>query len=275
MKKAVLLSLILVVSMGLAGSASATHLENLVLTGDCDGWSVSGDVVTGYTSINLTYTIGLYEGMTLIEEISDSDLIYGADGAFSYDGMWTAELCGEYYVKGTLVLSLSTFSLTEELMTPSFVCDCPSGVCTGTPGYWKNHPDAWPVDELVIGDVTFYKMELMDIFGWSANEGKDVKLFHHLVAAKLNVLRGATYEGIGDAIAAADDFFIMYPFGSELDKDARGIINELKAPLEMFNEYYPCDGYNDPYDRDDYMLGASPDGNEKDKSWGAIKKIYE
>ena len=30
---------------------------------------------------------------------------------------------------------------------------------TGTPGYWKNHPEAWPVADITVGGVTYTKAE--------------------------------------------------------------------------------------------------------------------
>ncbi|MDZ7859785.1 MAG: hypothetical protein U5O15_03815 [Candidatus Krumholzibacteriota bacterium] len=272
MNKSMLISLILMLSIAFTGAASATDFEDLALNGDCEGWTVSGEVVAG-DYINLTYTIGLYEGMTLIEEYSGSELIYRTDPMFSFNGIWASELCGEYYVKGTLVLSLSTFSLTEELMTPTFVCECtPEDVCTGTPGYWKNHADAWPVDALKIGGATYSKDDLLDIFSWKPKNNRHIKLFHHLVAAKLNIISGATCDGIDDAVAMADDFFMLYPLGTDIDKGMMDMIDELKEPLEMFNESNPC-GEGIEFDEEESMLGA---GYDEDKtSWGAVKSIYK
>src|SRR5678810_970304 len=35
--------------------------------------------------------------------------------------------------------------------------------CTLTQGYWKNHPDAWPVSSLKLGTHTYTKDELIAI----------------------------------------------------------------------------------------------------------------
>ena len=280
MKKAVFLSLIVMLSALVAGPASATHFNNPVLNADCEGWSVSGEVVLGYESNTLTYYVELYEGMTLIEEYTGSeDFLKSMDPSplFSYSGMWSSELCGEYMAKVMLeVTSGGQIQATEEL-TVTFVCECPppSDECTGTPGYWKNHRDMWPVDELMVGGQLFTKMELIEIFNWPANQFKQIKLFHHLVAAKLNFIKGATYEGIEDAISAADDFLVMYPLGSEIDNTARKMIDGLKAPLEMFNESAPCGETIDSYESDVIMFGASPDDEKDEKSWGGIKNIYK
>jgi len=34
---------------------------------------------------------------------------------------------------------------------------CITAPGTGTPGYWKNHPEAWPVEEITIGGVTIQR----------------------------------------------------------------------------------------------------------------------
>lgn len=86
---------------------------------------------------------------------------------------------------------------------------------TGTPGYWKNHPEAWPVDSLVIGGVTYTKAVIL------ANMDEDPKdktttIFRHLVAAKLNVLIGNDDSCIASTIAAADAWLASYPLGSRV-----------------------------------------------------------
>ncbi|MFO7914420.1 MAG: hypothetical protein R6U43_01855 [Candidatus Krumholzibacteriales bacterium] len=279
MKKAVFLSLIVMLSALVAGPASATHFNNPVLEADCAGWSVSGEIVLGYESNTLTYYVELYEGMTLVEEYSGSeDFLKSIDPSplFNYSGMWSSELCGEYMAKVALEVTSGGELQAREELTASFICECPPppGECTGTPGYWKNHRDMWPVDELTVGGQLFTRAELMEIFNWPARHDKRIKLFHHLVAAKLNVLRGATYEGIDGAISDADDFLAMYPLGSEIDKATERMIEGLKAPLEMFNESAPCGETIDSYESDVIMFGASPDDDREEKTWGGIKSIY-
>jgi len=280
MKKGLFLSLICLLSVFIAGPASATHFDDLVLSADCEAWGLTGGITLAREWVTLTYVIELYEGSTVIEQYTGNETFYRADGYypdFAYNGMWSSELCGEYTAKAVLELTNDEgFYLYEELVT-SFICECPppSDECTGTPGYWKNHRDMWPVDELMVGGQLFTKMELIEIFNWPANQFKQIKLFHHLVAAKLNFIKGATYEGIEDAISAADDFLAMYPLGSEIDNTARKTIDGLKAPLEMFNESAPCGETIDSYDSPVIMFGASPDDEKDEKSWGGIKNIYK
>ena len=43
---------------------------------------------------------------------------------------------------------------------------------TGTPGYWKNHPDAWPVDSITVGGVSYSKAR-GDRLAEEGREGQD------------------------------------------------------------------------------------------------------
>lgn len=73
---------------------------------------------------------------------------------------------------------------------------------TGTPGYWKNHPEAWPAT-ITIGGVTYERD--MAIY-WLRRVGKDktTTMFSSLVSAKLNVLMGNESSCVDGTIALAD-----------------------------------------------------------------------
>lgn len=74
---------------------------------------------------------------------------------------------------------------------------------TGTPGYWKNHPEAWPVNSITVGGVVYTKEQAI---AWLWNTGKDktVTMFSSLVPAKLNVLIGNDASCVASTITAAD-----------------------------------------------------------------------
>ena len=74
---------------------------------------------------------------------------------------------------------------------------------TGTPGYWKNHPEAWPVATITVGGVTYTKAQALAIL---ETPGKDrtLTMFSSLVPAKLNVMVGHDGSCVNSAIAAAD-----------------------------------------------------------------------
>ncbi len=86
---------------------------------------------------------------------------------------------------------------------------------TGTPGYWKNHPDAWPVDSITIGGVTYTKAQAIT---WLGKVGKDktTTMFSSLVPAKLNVLIGNTDSCVATTITSADAWLAANPLGSKV-----------------------------------------------------------
>lgn len=75
---------------------------------------------------------------------------------------------------------------------------------TGTPGYWKNHPEAWPVDEITIGGVPYAKEDAIEIMKTPGKGDKTYTMFGALVAAKLNVLIGNDDSCIAETITEAD-----------------------------------------------------------------------
>jgi len=76
--------------------------------------------------------------------------------------------------------------------------------CTFTQGFWKNHEEAWPVDTLTLGNVSYTQDELLAIFDLPVEGNCLISLAHQLIAAKLNVANGADDDDVADAIAAAD-----------------------------------------------------------------------
>ncbi len=80
---------------------------------------------------------------------------------------------------------------------------CANG-CTLTQGYWKNHPDEWPVESLMLGTVTYDKTQLLGILNQPVGGNGLVALAHQLIAAKLNIANGAAGSAAAAAIAGAD-----------------------------------------------------------------------
>ncbi len=85
--------------------------------------------------------------------------------------------------------------------------DIPECTNTKSQGYWKNHPDSWPVDSLVLGNRTYSKDELLSLLKKKKYKKSDASIIlaKQLIAAKLNVLNGANAsDEVLDAIDQAD-----------------------------------------------------------------------
>jgi hypothetical protein len=83
---------------------------------------------------------------------------------------------------------------------------------TGTPGYWKNHPSAWPSpyqSGVTVGGVFYSKDDALKIF---AKPGKDKRatMFTSLVSAMLNVAAGNDSSCVASTIALADAWMTTY-----------------------------------------------------------------
>jgi len=105
---------------------------------------------------------------------------------------------------------------------------------TGTLGYWKNHPEAWPVTTITIGGTTYTRDQAIY---WMQRVSKDKStlMFAQLVAAKLNVKIGNDSSCIASTIAWADAWMALHPVGSNVLasspawQDADPYANQLDA----------------------------------------------
>ncbi len=121
----------------------------------------------------------------------------------------------------------------------------PSTGCVRSPGYWKNHPEAWPVQTIVIGGITYTKAEAIKIMEKPVAGDKTYTLFRALVSAKLNVLSGADATCINDVITAADSWMAKYPVGSGVTGSSSAWYagEPLYLRLDKYNNGYLCASY--------------------------------
>ena len=118
---------------------------------------------------------------------------------------------------------------------------------TGTLGYWKNHPEAWPVDEITVGGVTYTRDQAIALLKTAGKGDKTFDLFHQLVPAILNVLVGNDGSCVGAAIAAADAWLAAHPLGSGVkakDWTTSGG-DTLHSTLDAYNNGLLCAPHRD------------------------------
>ena len=117
---------------------------------------------------------------------------------------------------------------------------------TGTPGYWKNHPEAWPVSSITVGGMTFTKAQAIT---WLGNVGKDktTTMFSSLVPAMLNLLIGNDGSCVKSTIAAANIWMtpptVGYgPVGSNVPASsyAWSIGEPLHMQMDAYNNGLLC-----------------------------------
>ena len=112
-----------------------------------------------------------------------------------------------------------------------YIYECDIG--TYTIGYWKNHPEAWPVDTIEIGGITYTKAAVLDLL-WNAKAKYATKMLAaQLIAAILNVESGASPPGT--TIDDANAFLSIHPIGVKLSKADRAEALSLKDILDSYN----------------------------------------
>jgi hypothetical protein len=153
----------------------------------------------------------------------------GADDTIDSDG-----------VSDGLGNSIATFTLNED---KSFTADTDFGFAaapvvqpgTGTPGYWKNHPEAWPVDVITLGGVQYTKTQALSFLD-APGKDKSLTMFSSLVSAKLNVLVGNDPSCVASTIEAADAWMTTYPAGSNVH--AASLAWKRGEPLHRLMDNY-------------------------------------
>ena len=83
--------------------------------------------------------------------------------------------------------------------------NCPvANACPLTQGFWKNHPQDWPVTSLMLGTVTYTESQLLTILKTPVKGDASIDLAHQLIAAKLNLANGSNPSPISAVITDAD-----------------------------------------------------------------------
>jgi hypothetical protein len=115
----------------------------------------------------------------------------------------------------------------------------PRNVCPLTQGFWKNHPNAWPVTSLQLGSKTYTEAELLVLFGTAPKGDASLILAHQLIAAKLNVANGTSSIPVLSTIAAADALLATFSGKLPYNVPAGSVVGQqmtaLSATLDSFN----------------------------------------
>ena len=107
---------------------------------------------------------------------------------------------------------------------------------TGTPGYWKNHPEAWPVQGITVGNVYYTKDHALAILS-NPGSDKSYTMFSSLVPAMLNVMIGNDGSCVSSTITEADAWMATSAFkGSKVA--ASSLAWKIGEPLHRLMDNY-------------------------------------
>jgi hypothetical protein len=156
--------------------------------------------------------------------------------------------------------------------------------CTYTQGFWKNHPDEWPVEHLTIGGVTYDEYELLALLNTPPRGDASLILAHQLITALLNVEHGAPpIDAIAHALAWMDTYASGgLPAGVDASSHAGRRASYLAERLDDYNNGRTgpghCDDYDYDYDRDDryeHDYGDCDRGHDEGYGKGCDRRDYD
>ncbi|HEX7185265.1 MAG TPA: SdrD B-like domain-containing protein [Thermoanaerobaculia bacterium] len=242
---------VLTYDFGYRGTASLG--DRLWLDADGDGAQESGEAGLNGVTVELLDGSGNIVAMTTTS----------GDGNYSFDhlapGTYTvrvvaatlpvANFTPTYDLDGTGTPNVAVVTLAGGIIRSDvdFGYLQPPAPGTGTLGYWKNHSEAWPVQQITIGGVTYTKSQAVSIMGTPGRGDKTYDVFKQLVAAKLNVLVGNEASCINATITAADTWMTTYPLGSNVrSSNAAWVIGgPLHQRLDDYNNGRFCAPHRD------------------------------
>ena len=118
---------------------------------------------------------------------------------------------------------------------------------TGTPGYWKNHPEAWPVEQITVGNTTYTKAQAIALLE-KPGKDKTLTMFSSLVPAMLNLLVGNDGSCVSSTIEAANEWMITYgPVGKGVSAASYAwkVGEPLHRQMDNYNNGMLCAPHRD------------------------------
>jgi len=231
-----------------SASAWASFGGMIYCDANCDGVRGTNEVGLSGITVN-AYLCGT---ATLV-----GSTVTASDGSYVFDPSLSMPLGTMFYTCAIIPAGYSSganpgnpgFACASSCFTFADPCDCTHnlGLCpvtvtcpspgpgTGTPGYWANHPQAWPVNEIQVGGITYSKDLAIQDIKRSTTKDKRWTIFASLVSAKLNVLIGNDSSCIASDIDWADGWWATYSANSVAGNSAAW---QLAEPYQLKLDAY-------------------------------------
>jgi len=117
------------------------------------------------------------------------------------------------------------------------------GVCVHGQGFWRHHPEDWPVEKITVGGVLYSKVEAIRVMNTPGGGDKTYDLFRQLTATMVNLFCGCNPECIEETMNCADAWLCSHPVGSGVPASSQAWkhANVWCRLLEKYNEGLLCE----------------------------------
>jgi hypothetical protein len=85
--------------------------------------------------------------------------------------------------------------------------------CPQERSFWQKHPEAWPVQSLILGAQAYNQAQLLALMQLSNDRDASITLVRALIAAKLNIANGSDPAPIAATIAESDGMLSKFKGG--------------------------------------------------------------
>ena len=235
---------------------SKTAADGTIEAGEVARFTITANSVGGATAPNVVITDTLPGGLTWAEDpdlaacsiagnvltCNVGNMPVGSSFSVTVKATTDPAAC-DYVLHNTAVLYVNGIARKQASASITVTCP-PKDGCTFTQGFWKNHPEAWPVSSLTLGTVSYTAAQLDAILDQPVEGNGLVSLAHQLIAAKLNIANGANGSAVAQTIADADALIgglVVPPVGSGYLAPAS--TSDLTAALDAFNNGFTGPGH--------------------------------
>ena len=145
---------------------------------------------------------------------------YAATGTDNCPGVTVVCLppSGTRFPIGSATVTCTATDATGNTTTCSFTVTITAGnKCPLAQGYWKNHPDAWPLSSVTLGAQSYSKAELLRILSTSTTKDASLILARQLIAAILNTANGSDPRPVCNATTQSNNLL------SEFGRSGQGV----------------------------------------------------
>ena len=124
-------------------------------------------------------------------------------------------------------------------ISPNLNAQGSSNYCPLTPGYWKNHPNDWPLGSMTLGDQTYTRVEALALLDMSTTGDASITLANQLIAVILNIAIGSDPNPIAGQVSQShtllSGYGIRLPYNVSPSTTEGGLMVNTADQLDTYN----------------------------------------